>query len=248
MLLPSRQPTATEIKPARKPYPKDVIKRPWTTEEIDILYKMTSSHSIPSILEKVNELAEDRGWHQRNYESVKRKLNRLGLSTKATIDNVSLHFFARQLGVDISRVRHWLKRGMPTTKIGGLRTVNIGKFRKWASGNEYYISGLSISVLEWLFECDADDDDSAAADFCKRVAAAPYLPARKKAVIRLPDGKRFDSVTEAAASCFYQRHRISTAIRNGHEVGGYRWKMADGVTLGWAMQRNEPGMAEGNGC
>ncbi|BBD63310.1 hypothetical protein NIES2109_61600 (plasmid) [Nostoc sp. HK-01] len=80
--------------------------RKWEPEEIEVLEEMSEAYTLKQIARRLK-----RHGYQRTTEGINKKLNRLGYSTRTTLDNYSCNQIAKTLCVDSSTVAAWVKRG-----------------------------------------------------------------------------------------------------------------------------------------
>jgi hypothetical protein len=127
------------------------------------------------------------------------------------------------LNVSTSTVARWIHGGklearqFKTGKKGSTFYIKRLWLRRFAKENPKLFGGLDFYALHSLLDNE----------LLAKELAVMLMPANtmQTSVLCVETGKRFESLSEAAAATFISRWRINYAIKNPNKMaGGYHWQ------------------------
>jgi hypothetical protein len=125
------------------------INRPWTQDEIDMLYEWAEAKPIEFICQRLN----------RTRQSVYHKARHLGIKLTTTLDHFSSGELGRITGINESTIRYWLKQKQLKARKGGVKGVSsnyritrraFADFYHANKNNKYSLKRINPEVLDWL--------------------------------------------------------------------------------------------------
>jgi hypothetical protein len=192
----------------------------WADAEVLLLESLAGYQTVETIAQRLNRINTKAGRPHRSPMSVRSKLARLKMSGRCILDNFPRDELVNLLGIPRTRARRWTEKlGLPSKKGKALITIKADQFREWAYANPQYLFGIDADRLNWLM------DDL---DFCKRCERLPSPTyGVKQAIVRLSDGKVFESIELAARENFVDSSSIRKALRTGVNCLGSKWRYRD---------------------
>lgn len=181
--------------------------------------EMADIHTGEDIVVRLQRLQRKRGWEVRTSTAILVKLKKLKVSRKPTLDNLSKAALAQALGINMSRVRDWVKiYGLPARKTeGGYYAIKMADFVEWASNHLDLICDIERDILEWTGIPVETLDQMPPTRF---VSSAPRA-------VRCETGEVFRSMTEAGRAKYVNPESIPRAILRNGTAGGFRWEYVE---------------------
>ena len=195
----------------------------WTNEELYILQGCIGEVPWPMIASRYNHEVKQQGYPKRTKSAIEHKCNYLGLSRTCIGEWIKATVLSKTLKVSISTVNRWIHSGklkarqFNAGRKGSIFYIKRLWVRQFARENLRLFGGLDFHELYSLL----DNDLLANKITSMRMPAVTM----KTSVLCIETGQQFESLSDAAASIFISRRRISCAIKDLNQTaGGYHWQ------------------------
>ena len=195
----------------------------WTSEELYILQECIGEVPWPMIASKYNHEAKQQNYPRRTRSAIEHKCNYLRLSRTCIGDWIKATVVSKTLNVSISTVNRWIHGGklkarqFRAGKKGSIFYIKRLWLRQFARENLRLFGGLNFHELYSLL-----DNDLLANEITRMCMPAVTI---KTSVLCIETDQQFESLSDAAASIFISRRRISCAIKDSNQIaGGYHWQ------------------------
>lgn len=195
--------------------------RVWPPDAEEWLESQVGSVPLARLIDEYHQIAPGKGWPPRTSVSIQTKVQRLGLSQRCTLDNVTRAELGRLLGISHSRVRTWTRTGLRCQKISHSHTaIRVRDVKAYLLKHPNRAVGVDRDALAWLI----GDDPTRRILESITLDRVPGLP---RPIINLTTGKRYPNVYAAAREIYVAKSGICKAIRRNGTSLGQRWAYLD---------------------
>jgi hypothetical protein len=127
--------------------------QPYSPEEIAHLEKLAETDKYARIWSRYNWWAEKNGYPKRSYETLRRKLYKLGYTLQPTSGRMPIWRWAEILGLAPRTISHWAKKGwLKSEKDGINRLVSEEAFKAFAKKHPDKLTRVDKTTLLWLLD------------------------------------------------------------------------------------------------
>lgn len=198
----------------------------WTPEELLRLEGLCGDRPWPLVVENYNRWAKIERFPERSSLALERKAQQLGVYRKSEGTWITLGAISDILGIDRATPLRWVKRGIIRSwRNGEARAyphyVRRDELRRLARSNPEFFRPYAHERLIMLF------DAVAVADYVyERCPGNAIRKGRKRPVLCVETGRRFDSIKEAAQAAYVTSSRLWTVLDTNETANGLHWVTA----------------------
>lgn len=200
-------------------------RKQWKPEEVKLLREIAETLPTAQLVRVFNRQNGLLGNPKRSAQSIKLKINELGMSLRAQcVFNASS--LARTIGVSSDAVRHWIKIGLKSTRQNEVANsphyISPAALRRFARKRPELFGGLNRIDLYIVLE-DEKLVDFILANYPNR--NKPLTPPNRVRCIET--GRIYRSYKEAGKAVFVSRSGIFKSIKFGIAANGYHFELVD---------------------
>lgn len=176
------------------------MKKAWTDEEIDFLFKYCGVLPLALLLEKFNKTFNT----SRTAQSLKLKIRRLGLSYATELDYLSKHQWAKTFGFRNNHcMTRWERKGLKVFKLNKHQhCISIKDMAKFAHERPHLFTSIDRDILLYYFDEKLVNKITESKSKC-------YQPKR----IKTSDGRIFKSQKQASEQLKISASSIAIEVK-----------------------------------
>lgn len=176
------------------------MKKRWTDEEIDFLFKYCGVLPIALLVKKFNKTFKT----NRTSHAITSKIWRLGLTHKVEIDYLTKTQWAKTFGFNNGHIMtRWERKGLKVVKLNQYQhAISIKAMAKFANERPHLFTSIDQEILLYYFDEELVN---------KINQSKSYTYSAKK--IKTSDGRTFDSQTQASQQLRLSQRSIAREIK-----------------------------------